>query len=344
MLLAGALILCTQIAGAQEWKMLKDLRGSWKFELGDDPKRAEPGFRDADWAEIFVPSAWEDEGYPGYDGYAWYRTRFTAPADLSGKFIYLQLGNVDDVCAVYLNGIHVGGAGSFPPDFATAYDVQVSLPIGEDVLRSGRENTLAIRVFDEHLSGGILRGRIGLVERTDLLRPDVPLPAVWKFSTGDDPDWKTPGFNHSGWSEARMPASWEALGLSNYDGMGWYRVRFTVPEALRERQLILLLGKIDDLDETYLNGTLIGRTGRIRSDGTGQPTENEHMQLRAYTIPPGSLRAGENTLAVRVLDVMFTGGMYDGPIGIVTRERYLSWPGRPSPPKPQKRWWEVFGW
>ncbi|MBP1691710.1 MAG: hypothetical protein H6Q32_1062, partial [Bacteroidetes bacterium] len=57
----------------QDLRTVLDLRGRWKFEVGDDPRWAEPSFSDKDWASLVVPSQWETQGFPGYDGYAWYR-------------------------------------------------------------------------------------------------------------------------------------------------------------------------------------------------------------------------------------------------------------------------------
>ena len=77
---------------AQDWERVTDLRGQWKFMLGDDAAWSEARFDDAGWGRIFVPSSWEDEGYPGYDGFAWFRTTFTVPAGMNFQPLYLRLG------------------------------------------------------------------------------------------------------------------------------------------------------------------------------------------------------------------------------------------------------------
>ena len=53
-------------------KKLLDLRGTWKFEVGDDMRWAEPSFSDKEWVSVNVPANWETQGFPGYDGYGWY--------------------------------------------------------------------------------------------------------------------------------------------------------------------------------------------------------------------------------------------------------------------------------
>ena len=62
-----------------------DLCGDWRFEIGDNPAYAEKNFDDNGWEVIHVPNMWENEGFPGYDGYAWYRLHFFLPAQLKDK-------------------------------------------------------------------------------------------------------------------------------------------------------------------------------------------------------------------------------------------------------------------
>jgi hypothetical protein len=325
LLLFTAVLLLPATTRGEEWNTILDLRGQWKFQTGDNPLWSEPGIDDRKWESIFVPSAWEDEGFPGYDGYAWYRKSFTLPAEADDRSAYLHLGYVDDVCEVYVNGHMVGFSGSFPPNYQTAYDSyqQFRLPAG--ILRKGAANVVAVRVYDAQLSGGILRGKIGLYELRNDLKPEISLPGVWKFRTGDNMAWASPSADDHEWQDALVPAFWETMGLRDYDGFGWYRVAFRVPKGSREKQLVLLLGRIDDIDEAYLNGQRIGKTGSMSSQ-KGLPDFNEeYREVRAYTIPKGLLGDQDNVLAVRVYDGFQHGGIYDGPVGIVTRDQYRKW-------------------
>ena len=38
-----------------------DLRGIWKFSIGDAEEWNSPDFNDSDWEDMFVPSSWEDK-------------------------------------------------------------------------------------------------------------------------------------------------------------------------------------------------------------------------------------------------------------------------------------------
>ena len=85
----------------QDWKQVIDLSGYWKFNIGDDNKWADYNFNDKNWEEVRVPSSWEDEGYHGYNGYAWYRKTFSLPKNLENNSLYVTLGYIDDVDEVY---------------------------------------------------------------------------------------------------------------------------------------------------------------------------------------------------------------------------------------------------
>lgn len=130
-------------------------------------------------------------------------------------------------------------------------------------------------------SGGIVRGNIGLYEPDDYLRPDYDLSGNWKFTTGGDRKWAEASFDDSRWQNLRVPELWDLQGYKDYDGFAWYRVRFRVPGHLRDDELTLLLGKIDDVDETCLNGKLIGRTGRMYSGIRQEDLSTDWLQLRA---------------------------------------------------------------
>jgi len=319
-------LLLLSVASAQEWKSVLDLRGKWKFQIGDEKKWMEKSFNDSKWEEVFVPSPWEDEGFPGYDGYAWYRKHFTLSSGWEKKELYLHLGCIDDVGEVYLNGIMVGISGSFPPDYNSAYNAKIILPLPRNAINNSGDNVIAVRVYDSQLQGGIVQGKIGLYEAIDYPSSELSFVGKWQFKTGDDERWKNPDFDDRKWDNIFVPAVWETQGYADYDGMAWYRLHFKVPAELTGKTLVLLLGKIDDLDETYLNGELIGHTGRIRSNPSRSSHDREYQELRTYTIPSNVLKAGaDNVIAVRVFDGMGFGGIYQGPLGIITREQYKKW-------------------
>jgi sialate O-acetylesterase len=318
-------------------KPLLDLSGHWKFELGDNARWSDPAFDDSKWDRIYVPSPWEDEGYPGYDGFAWYRKHFRGDDDFRDMSLYLRLGYIDDVSEVFLNGHMIAYQGVFPPNYMTGYAVALECLIPKEYVRYGSDNVIAVRVYDHQQAGGITHGDVGIYERRNFLEPDFDLSGRWKFKTGDDKSWAESAFDDSQWQQLKVPLLWDVQGYKDYDGFAWYRVTFRVPADLANHRLILLLGRIDDMDEAYLNGELIGRTGRMRRGLSSNDIRGEWQQQRAYSIPTSLLKPNEeNTLAVRVLDVWLHGGIYDGPIGLIQRDRYLGWKDRP------RSVWDVF--
>ncbi|HKI79090.1 MAG TPA: beta galactosidase jelly roll domain-containing protein [Ignavibacteriaceae bacterium] len=333
-ILAFLFILFFLIAGCRSQKIefnnrnnknTIDLKGKWKFSIGDDISWINKNYDDNNWEEIKVPSRWEDQGFNGYDGYAWYRVHFEYNRAMKDKFLYLNLGRVDDVDQTFLNGHLIGLMGSFPPNFQTAYYVSRRYYLPSEFLNSIGDNVIAVRIFDYQLSGGILEGDPGLeyVEKDNSL--SLILSGIWKFSTGDNSNYAKADFDDSKWNEITVPSFWELQGYQDYDGYGWYRKKFTIPENLAQKDLMLYLGKIDDIDQAYINGILIGSTGDFSKHPVEFNRYNEYLRVRAYDIPSGVLKkSGENTIAVRVYDGFRDGGIYEGPVGIIEKDKYTS--------------------
>lgn len=313
----------TGYAFDQEQKPVVDLRGTWKFEIGDSLKYADPKFDDSKWDDIFVPESWENEGYPGYDGFAWYRKKFTVPLSAKGKRLHFNGGFIDDACTIYINGHVIGGKGKFPPRFETAYDQEEDFVLPQEYLNFNKENIVAIRIYDDYKFGGITRGKPGIFVHTDELQTLLQLPDLWKFKTGDDEQWSNPSFDDRKWQDLIVPTPWDYQGYGEYDGFGWYRVSFTVPSSLRNEKLYVVLGKIDDVDEAYFNGVKIGNTGRIGGSRWKENISEEYQVIRIYRIPSSAVAYDQkNVIALRVFDKMKFGGICEGPIGIISESEY----------------------
>lgn len=307
-------------------KKLVDLNGYWKFEIGDNLDWADPSYDDSRWERIRVPSTWEDEGFPGYDGFAWYRITFTLESYPSSHPLYLKLGAIDDVDEVYLNGHFIGYSGNLPPNYSTSAHHMRTYTISNDFINYNGKNVLAIRVYDGGGVGGISYGDSHISRYYEEFEPEINLAGSWKFKKGDRDKWKSENYNDENWQDVSVPTFWCAYGLKLYDGFAWYRKSFRIPESLHEERLILLLGEIDDMDETYINGNLIGHTGDIKDyPAKIELNDSDYRTLRAYYIQNSILHFNqENTIAVRVYDGIGYGGIYDGPIGIITRDQYIS--------------------
>jgi sialate O-acetylesterase len=297
------------------------LSGKWRFSIGDDPAWSRPEFDDRKWTRIDAPDEWEDEGYRGYNGYAWYRRTFRVAADeIEGRKLFVSLGRIDDVDQVFVNGELIGASGQFPPDYVSAHDAPRLYAIPGHCLRPEKDNVIAVRVYDGGGAGGIFSGKLAVLSTT-FPKLAIELPSTWQIQRGDTSAWSQPECDESGFTPITVPGFWENAGLRDYDGFAWYRVSFNVLEQPDDTTLVLLLGRIDDLDEVFLNGTRIGGTGNLDAPHDNHDVQF-HRQHRGYLFPASLLR-GENTIAVRVFDGQGPGGIYTGPVGIMTQAEYI---------------------
>ena len=136
------------------------------MQTGDNQAWADPDFDDNKWQAIEVGVPWEEAGYADYDGYAWYRIEFTVPErwqqqDENG-LLSLSLGSIDDADVTYFNGERVGATGSVPPDYKTAYYTQRFYRVPTSLVRWGKPNVIAVRVYDGEGDGGLYKGPITL--------------------------------------------------------------------------------------------------------------------------------------------------------------------------------------
>ncbi len=316
----GALLADNSLAlAAETHKRVVRLEGTWRFAVGDAPERAAPDFDDNQWAKIDVPARWQEDGYRDYNGFAWYRKTFTMPRGYEKQSLVLLLGRIDDTDEVFVNGHRIGGLGQFPPDYRSAYNERRAYAVPAASLKPGSDNVIAIRVYDGGGVGGIVRGRIGLYTGHPL-PAGLALDGEWKFAPGDNPAWKQPACDEAAFQPILVPSAWEHAGHPDLDGYGWYRKTFRLDRTYTETTLVLVLGKIDDYDEVFLNGVSIGRSGRV-DDPVQRGEDRTYSLNRAYNFP-ASLLKETNVIAVRVCDTHGLGGIYEGPVGILTQSQF----------------------
>jgi len=138
----------------------------------------------------------------------------------------------------------------------------------------------------------------------------VALPKEAKFSFGDNPAWSAPDFEDKGWMQQQLAKSY-----TKDSSYAWYRIRVTIPSSLKTkdgRGLKLMLGKIDDADQTWFNGQLIGKTGSFPP-----AYETQWEKQRLYIIPENIVQWDkENVIAVRIYNLIGGMGMWEGPYRI----------------------------
>jgi len=130
---------------------------------------------------------------------------------------------------------------------------------------------------------------------------DARVAAWWRRNDpGTGAGWGNPATPTTGWKTMEMPRRWEELDLPYFDGVVWFRRDFDVPASDAGKEATLSLGPLDDADETFVNGEKVG--------GMSRATE-----FRKYTIPAGVLKAGRNTVVIRILDTGGGGGFAGAP-------------------------------
>lgn len=151
--------------------LLQDLYGEWQFKKGTSSKYSDPDYDDSKWEKIIVPSFWDNHGYRSYDGVAWYRKTFNLDFTIEeSKRYYLILGKIDDFDITYFNGREIGQTDDGKPfGSSESYRKLRIYEIPANVLQQGT-NTIAVKVIDEGLEGGIYKGPIGIVEEADLTK------------------------------------------------------------------------------------------------------------------------------------------------------------------------------
>ena len=135
------------------------LKGKW-FTAAGAPK---------DWTQIETGRFWEDQGFPGYDGYAWYKKDILIPANWNDGKAVLMAGGVDDAYELYVNGQFVAGYGPRVTNSTIPGSVNQTLtvPAVGKYLVPGKPNNFTFRVFDDWGNGGISKPPIILVQNGD---------------------------------------------------------------------------------------------------------------------------------------------------------------------------------
>jgi hypothetical protein len=231
--------------------------------------------------------------------------------------MYVVISNIDDCDEVFINGELVGSSGGFPPYFSTAYGNRRKYLIPDYVLKPDEMNTIAVRVYDQSGEGGIVGDRTGIFIDEDIEFLNLNLTGVWKFKPGNNSEWKDTRYDDNDWDEIYVPASWESQGYEEYDGYAWYRKEFYLPSSLEGETLYISLGKIDDYDRVYINGKEIGEVFDLEKDVDYPRKGYEYNARRVYEIPDDLLSDQSNTIAIRVYDERWQGGIYEGPIGLM---------------------------
>ena len=138
------------------------------------------------------------------------------------------------------------------------------------------------------------------------------LQSAWLKKVRSDTSLATASLRDARWQRMGIPTpnGWEEAGWEGLDGAVWLRNSFQLPAGWTGKNIVLELGRIRDLDFTYVNGQRIGT--------------NEGITLkRKYIIPASVLKPGVNELAIQVINYYDKGGL----IGVKGTDRtFLLYP------------------
>ncbi|MBD3229258.1 MAG: hypothetical protein GF329_13830 [Candidatus Lokiarchaeota archaeon] len=95
---------------------IQSLNGKWKIKPdpygdGDEEEWWWTGHSDREWTEIDIPSHWQEESLPDYEGIVWYRVLFDIQDDFKeelGPRILLRLNGIFYYTEIWLNNEYLG--------------------------------------------------------------------------------------------------------------------------------------------------------------------------------------------------------------------------------------------
>jgi alpha-galactosidase len=149
----------------------KYLRKGWKIHINDLDYKDLRRNPESEWIKIQINKPWQQQGYPDFYGYVWYKCSFFLSDKLKDKYsrdtLRISLGVIGDSDQLFLNGDFIG---------ENAKDLPVGSSVSEDFIKTnlgwitGRDykiaadrksvhwnavNTLMVRTYSKSETGGL---------------------------------------------------------------------------------------------------------------------------------------------------------------------------------------------
>ncbi|WP_084618336.1 sialate O-acetylesterase [Cellvibrio sp. OA-2007] len=234
--------------------------------------------------EFNVPVAYEFKGpLSDYTQGAW---KTATPENLEGfsavGFFFAQKLLAENKVPVGIITIPVGGSP------AEAW-------VSESVLQQYPEYFKKLQPFkdDAHVQATIAKDKANSDKwYGDLGAADLGLKNNWSQENLDTSEWKT----------LQVPGFLKEQGIDFTNGAFWVRKTIELTQAQVAKKAVLWLGCIVDGDQVFVNGQAVGQTGY-------------QYPPRIYAVPAGLLKAGKNSIAIRVTS-------YSANAGFVKDKRY----------------------
>lgn len=230
-----------------------------------------------------APGAWEDQGWPGYDGIAYYYTKQALPTGWDKARTQLLLGRVDDEDSTYVNGVLLGGNNLWSA--LRVYPVPPSALKGDSVY-------ILVKVLDAGGGGGIF-GEADLPNLSDGLRK-LPLHD-WRAVRTLDFARERVSLPSGGSSMPQKPAQlFNGMIMPTKDytvkGVIWYQGEGNANRADQYRSLFPALienwrARFQQPDMPFLFVQLAGYTGQMSGCGPSPWAELREAQRAALRLP-----------------------------------------------------------
>jgi sialate O-acetylesterase len=125
----------------------------------------------------------------------------------------------------------------------------------------------------------------------------VSRPPITVLDKGliSSPRWYDINYIPKGWKTIAVPGYWEDQGIKDLNGVVWYRKEIDVPASMAGKAAKVFLGRIVDADVLYINGKQVGITTYM-------------YPQRRYPVPADVLKAGKNSIVVKVTNNAGKGG------------------------------------
>jgi len=149
----------------KDYEPVQSLSGTWLFRTDKEAagyrQQWFKGGDDRQWKPIKVPEFWEAQGYAGYDGIAWYKTRFKIPEEYRGRKLSIAFGAVCEASRIFVNGEL---AGEHILGSRRGRNKMFTVPLGDKASADG-DNLLVVQVINTLSCGGIWKDVMLIVER-----------------------------------------------------------------------------------------------------------------------------------------------------------------------------------
>lgn len=206
---------------------------------------------------------------------------FSATAFFFGRKLHAELG-------VPIGLIHSSWGGT-PVQAWTSAEQLATVPEYEPIIKSIRQGSADIFRYQEWQE-----------QRAKVTPAGQTAEQLWQNLEFNDSECSEAEYADQNWSTMELPQNWENSDVGAFDGAIWFRKIIEAPSEWSGRDAVLELGPIDDMDRTYVNGVLVGQH---EQDGYWNAE-------RRYAVPGRLLKTGRNTIAIRVLDIRGSGGLY----------------------------------